>query len=72
MESLEIEHKHKIIDLEKKKGEEIAAIVDDYRKKTEKYLEKRNDELREFTSEVLNRLPNVTAAFNMNQGKTKA
>lgn len=65
IESLEIEHDKKVVSLERSEATAIADVKDEYRDKSEERLEKRNEELKDMYSEVLERLPNLNASMHL-------
>ena len=56
-----IESERKEMARDKDKPEEIAKVKDEYRNKLEKDLRDRGDEIRGMCTEILGRLPNITA-----------
>ncbi len=58
-EKLDIEHEKKIMEIERTKANEIAAVKDDYRDKMEKRLQAETTNMKDMYSEILQRLPNV-------------
>lgn len=60
-ESQELEFKKKVMDVEAEKEQAIATVKDEYRDKMEKRLQTEVDNIKEMYSQILERLPNVTA-----------
>ena len=60
-ERLEVENQKKQAELEREKDQAIAQVKDEYRDKMEERLQKEVAGIKEMYSEVLARLPNVTA-----------
>jgi chromosome segregation ATPase len=61
LEKNDLEFEKKVVALEKTKDKEISKVREEYRDKTEQQLDKRGSEMKEMYSEVLTRLPSVTA-----------
>ena len=54
----------KIMENDKAKASEIAAVKDKYRDKLEERLQKEVEGIKEMYGQILERLPNVSAKFN--------
>lgn len=64
-EKRELEYKGKEMDLEAAKNKEVAALKDKYRDKLEANLIAQKDDIKGMYSEILARLPDVTARLKI-------
>jgi hypothetical protein len=62
-----IELEKKAMKLEKEKDSAIAVVKDQYRDKLETNLVAQKDDIKEMYSQILKRLPDVTARLNIKQ-----
>jgi N-acetyl-anhydromuramyl-L-alanine amidase AmpD len=63
-EKHDIEYERKVMELQRKTDDKIAAVKDTYRDKLEGYLNQQITKTEAMTKEILDRLPNVTAKLN--------
>lgn len=66
-ERLDIEFQKKVMELERKKQEEVAKVKDDYRDKLETNLVAQKDDIKDMYGEILERLPNINARLRIDQ-----
>jgi len=64
LEQVEIEKQKALVEMEGKKNDEVARTKDQYRDKLEGQLHKEIERMGAMYTEVLNRLPNITATFS--------
>jgi chromosome segregation ATPase len=68
-EAKEVEFLKKAQELERKYDAAVAAVREEYRKKTEEQLERRGSELKEMYGQILARLPDINVQLKGGVGR---